>query len=128
MQKEIVNMVIQCAIDSFPNECCGFLFGRMEMNKIIDWVLPVQNSKKGDQRRRYEISPLDFIKAEQYALERKIDLLGIYHSHPMHSAYPSDYDLKNALPFFSYLIVSVTDDSTVDIKSWRLNDEVMQFV
>ncbi|MCO5233496.1 MAG: M67 family metallopeptidase [Chitinophagales bacterium] len=108
----------------FPNECVGFLYGFEQNGKrTIELARPIANSKEGDQRRRFEISPIDYIKAEQYALTHQTTLIGVYHSHPQHPAIPSEHDLKQALPFFSYIIVSVIDGQSDILSSWRLNEE-----
>jgi proteasome lid subunit RPN8/RPN11 len=62
------------------------------------------------------------MKAEQYALLYDTTLIGVYHSHPQHPAIPSEHDLKQALPFFSYIIVSVLDGKSDNLFSWRLNE------
>jgi proteasome lid subunit RPN8/RPN11 len=116
------------ALKDFPNECVGFLYGHDELVsddqtiRKIESAVPISNSKEGDQRRRFEISPLDYMKAEHYALENNLTLLGVYHSHPLHPAIPSEHDLKQALPFFSYIIVSVQDKYVDHIRSWQLNE------
>jgi proteasome lid subunit RPN8/RPN11 len=108
---------------TFPYECCGFLYGKEAENRIITLARKVINSKEGDQRRRFEITPKDYLEAEKYAAENDLDLLGIYHSHPNHPAIASEHDLAKAMPFFSYVIVSIMDGTAVDIKSWKLKDE-----
>jgi len=116
------------ALTTFPNECCGFLYGHLEGDeRIISLAEPVVNSKEGDQRRRFEISPFDYMKAEQYALSNNLTLLGVYHSHPNHPAIPSIHDLRQAMPFFSYIIVSVTQSKINVLRSWRLNESSKQF-
>ena len=112
---------------TFPNECCGFLYGDETSGRQITHSEPIPNSKDGDQRRRFEISPLDYIKAEQFALENNIQLLGIYHSHPNHPAIASEHDLAKALPFFSYVIISVIEGKYKNVKSWKLYDEKRAF-
>ena len=111
----------------FPNECCGFLFGDETDGRIITLSTRVENSKEGDQRRRFEISPFDYMKAEQFAIENNTSLLGIYHSHPNHPAIASVHDLEKALPYFSYVIVSIMDGRFADIKSWKLYDDKREF-
>jgi proteasome lid subunit RPN8/RPN11 len=112
------------AIISFPDECCGFLFGVEDSDGIrtISKIREVFNAKSGDKRRRFEISGRDYMKAEQFAIENEIQLLGIYHSHPDHPAIPSEHDRMAAQPFFSYVIISVMNGSIDHIRSWRLND------
>ena len=111
------------SMDAFPNECCGFMYGyETENERVITKAVPVINSKEGDQRRRFEISPFDYMKAEALALKENTTLLGVYHSHPQHPAIASETDLKSAMPFFSYVIYSVIDGKINDVKSWQLND------
>lgn len=111
-------------ITAFPDECCGFFYGSEDGDtRHITSVMPVVNSKEGDRRRRFEISPLDYIKAENYALEHKLKLLGVYHTHPLHPAVPSHHDLVQAMPYFSYIILSIEENRVADIRSWRLNED-----
>ncbi|MDB5229030.1 MAG: family peptidase [Bacteroidota bacterium] len=119
----------QHAIKDFPDECCGFLYGKeSDEARIIETAVPVENKKEGDKKRRFEISGIDYMRAEQHALKNKIDLLGVYHSHPQHPAIASEHDLKQAMPFFSYVILSVMDKKIDDIKSWKLNEENTEFI
>ena len=112
------------AVITFPEECCGFLYGieNSDDTRIISKIREVDNSKTGDKRRRFEITAKDYMLAERFAMENKIQLLGIYHSHPNHPAIPSEHDRIAAQPYFSYIIVSVMQGNTDFIRSWRLND------
>lgn len=115
--------IVKHSETGFPNEICGFVFGKDQGE--TRWILhtePVENTKPGDQTRRFEISGREYMKAEKYALKTGLDLIGVYHSHPKHPAVASVHDLKQALPFFSYIITSVFEEGVVDIKSWILND------
>jgi len=121
---EVVHEMKKDAIHTYPDECCGFLFGKEEQDKRkITSVLVVTNSKDGDKSRRFEISPRDYLKAESYADENGLELLGVYHSHPESPALPSETDRLAAQPYFSYIIVSVMNKRVDDIRSWRLNNE-----
>jgi proteasome lid subunit RPN8/RPN11 len=125
IETKVRPLLINEAIEAFPDECCGFMYGTEDLHdkRTITEILVVDNSKEGDKTRRFEISPLDYLRAEQYALDHDLVLLGIYHSHPKHPAIPSEVDRKAAQPFFSYVIVSVLEDKTINIRSWRLDDE-----
>ena len=117
--------MIEDAVGAFPDECCGFFFGKEEKDgaRFITGMLVVDNSKQGDKTRRFEISPVDYMKAEQYALDKDTSLLGVYHSHPNHPAIPSEHDRVAAQPFFSYLIISVLNNEIITLRSWVLNEE-----
>jgi proteasome lid subunit RPN8/RPN11 len=115
--------MLEDALLAFPDECCGFLFGTENGDeRLLTDILVVHNSKDGDKRRRFEIAPKDYLKAERHADEKGLALLGVYHSHPNHPAVPSEHDRVAAQPFFSYVIVSVYGDTIADVRSWRLND------
>ena len=125
IEPRVRQLMIEDAVSTFPDECCGFLFGREEHDgtRILVDILAVDNSKEGDKRRRFEISPQDYMTAEQHALDHDWTLLGIYHSHPNHPAIPSEHDRVAAQPFFSYVIVSVLEKEVVTLRSWILNDD-----
>ena len=124
LNKDLMDKMVDHALDSYPMECCGFVFGNDQPDgRMITEVHTTPNSKQGDQRRRFEVNPRDYLKAERYALEKDITLLGIYHSHPDHPAVPSVHDLKQAVPFFSYLILSTEKEQVKKTTSWQLYHE-----
>jgi proteasome lid subunit RPN8/RPN11 len=115
--------LIADAINTFPDECCGFLIGTDdEKDRSIEEIIIVDNAKDGDKRRRFEISPKDYMKAERYADDKNLKLIGIYHSHPNHPSIPSEHDRIQAQPYFSYVIIAVRENEFVNLQSWRLND------
>jgi len=118
-------LMIGDALQAFPDECCGFLFGTEDEkgNRTVTDILVVNNAKEGDKIRRFAIAPRDYMDAEQYAEENKLLLLGVYHSHPNHPAIPSEHDRVAAQPYFSYIIISVLDQKVGPIRSWRLKDD-----
>lgn len=119
-------LMIEDGLNSFPDECCGFFYGEEDSsgNRRVTEILVVNNAKEGDKRRRFEISPKDYLKGEQYALEKDLQFLGVYHSHPNHPAIPSEHDRVAAQPYFSYIIISVLSNHTTHLRSWRLNDSL----
>lgn len=120
---DIKKQLIDDALRTFPDECCGFLLGKEKHEeRVIEEIIIVDNAKYGDKRRRFEITAIDYLKAERYADEKNLTLLGVYHSHPNHPSIPSEHDRVVAQPFFSYIIVSVRENEFVSLQSWRLND------
>ncbi len=127
IEEQAWRVINEDAENTYPYECCGFLYGYEEEGKrTITKADPVNNAKDENQQRRFEITTEDYMQAEEYADNNDLLLLGIYHSHPDHPAVPSNYDLRKALPFFSYVIASVKKAKVADLKSWQL-DENRQF-
>lgn len=124
ISKQIREEMTTDALGSFPDECCGFLLGKEDGNeRVIEEIIVVNNAQEGDKRRRFEIAPSDYLKAEQQAEEKQLSLLGVYHSHPDHPSIPSEEDREAAQPYFSYIILSVTENKLISIQSWLLNEE-----
>lgn len=121
ISKKALAHIHQHALMDYPNECCGFVYGTEGEYRSITLAKKVANVKQGDQTRRFEISPLDYLAAENYALENNLLLLGIYHSHPNHPARPSEHDRVQAVDYFSYIITSVSAKEINKTTSWRLN-------
>jgi len=118
------SQMIEDALRTFPDECCGFMFGtETEERRTISVITVVDNSKEGDKRRRFEIKPVDYLRAELYAEENCLALLGIYHSHPNHPSIPSEHDRVAAQPYFSYVIISVYERQFRSLQSWQLNEQ-----
>jgi proteasome lid subunit RPN8/RPN11 len=114
----------------YPFEICGFLFGKLEQNgdRRVSEILPIENARESEAKHnRFEIAPQDFLKAERKAAAEGLDLLGVYHSHPDCPAYPSQFDLEWALPFYSYAIVSVIKGKADTINAFELSEDRLRF-
>ena len=111
-------------IETYPNECCGALYGR---DGAVTETFALPNTTEEGPRRRFLVRPQDYQQAERRATELGVELLGFYHSHPDHPARPSQFDLDHAWPFFSYIIVSVREGVPQDLTSWRLREDRSAF-
>lgn len=125
IDKSISSQMFEHAIKSYPEECCGFLFGQEDESgyRFASEIMIVENIKQENRKIRFEIDPLDYMKAEQKAESLNLQLLSIYHTHPDHPAIPSEHDRIQAVPYFSYIIMSVNEDEVLATRSWRLNAE-----
>jgi proteasome lid subunit RPN8/RPN11 len=110
--------------ETYPNECCGALIGR---DGVVTETLALPNTTEEGPRRRFKVRPQDYRAAEGRAAQVGGELLGFYHSHPDHPAKPSQTDLDYAWPFFSYVIVSVSEGVSGDMTSWRLRGDRSAF-
>ena len=98
------------AREAYPEECVGALIGTVAEGgaaRTVERLFPIDNRSRADRKRRYLVSPLDYLAAERAADATGQTLLGFYHSHPEHPARPSATDLDLAQPNFVYVIVSV---------------------
>ncbi|MDR1451110.1 MAG: M67 family metallopeptidase [Helicobacteraceae bacterium] len=113
----------------YPYEICGFMLGALQGgDRLITKILPIENARESEAKRnRFEIAPTDFLRAEKLSIAEKLDLLGIYHSHPDHPAYPSQFDLEQALPFYSYAIASVIKGKADTINAFTLSEDRLRF-
>jgi len=130
INEENIEKIKEHAEREYPFECGGMLIGRFEAggSKAVVETLPFENAREEkDRHNRVLILPTDVLKAERYARERQLDVIGYYHSHPDDKAVPSQYDLEHALPVWSYIIASVLEGKTADIRSWEMEDDRSKF-
>ena len=114
---------------TFPYECGGMLIGRFEDGKksVVE-LLPMENAmSEAEQHNRVLILPKDVLRAERFAREKRLDVVGYYHSHPDHPAVPSQFDLDHALPVWTYIIVSVEAGKAVDVRAWEMENDRSKF-
>ncbi|MGI8640284.1 MAG: Mov34/MPN/PAD-1 family protein [Pyrinomonadaceae bacterium] len=114
----------------YPHECGGMLIGHfdVEKGKSVVELMPMENSSAEETRHnRVLILPKDVMRAERYAREKKLDVVGYYHSHPDDRAFPSQFDLDHALPVWSYIIVSVLQGKAADLRSWEMKNDRSKF-
>ncbi|MDA4112351.1 MAG: M67 family metallopeptidase [Thaumarchaeota archaeon] len=132
LAESILNEMESHASSTFPEECCGLLLGVFENNsrtKNVKESMRMSNVFQKEERyHRYTIDPKEFMKAENEAEARGLDVVGIYHSHPNAPAKPSLFDMSYAWPSLSYVVIEVRDASPVDVKSWELKADRSEFV
>jgi proteasome lid subunit RPN8/RPN11 len=122
---------------TYPEECCGIILGNLTSEgKTVVEVMPTENAWNAEtaaelpgddtldysKRQRYAIAPQVMLQAQKEARDRKLNIIGIYHSHTDHPAIPSEYDRQLAWQEYSYIIVSVQNGKASDMKSWTLDD------
>ncbi len=124
------------AENTYPEECCGLLLGRVTNGvKTLVEIWPTDNAWSAEaeenwpeqtgltERRRYAIEPEDMLRAMKYGRDRNLEIIGIYHSHPDCPAVPSECDRTLAWPQYSYIIVSVRQGCSEDLRSWSLDTD-----
>ena len=131
----------------FPRECCGVLLGDLdagvkrvtEVRGLPNTFVPSEEFEQSvagsatpvaeavGQERRFMVSPDAMLSLMREERQTGRKVLGFYHSHPNHPALPSEYDRVWAMPWYSYMIVSVQDGSPAELTCWQLADDGDRF-
>jgi proteasome lid subunit RPN8/RPN11 len=112
----------------YPNETCGLLAGAMDGGRtVVVRLVPLANQRTDAAHNRYLIDPDAFRRAQARLDQERLEIVGIYHSHPDHPAEPSAFDREHAWPRLSYVIVGVTAGRAGELRSWRLSDDRAAF-
>ncbi len=129
LSKDILTQIHAHGESAYPEEGAGFLLGDDGAERMVKKILPLSNSREDAARHnRYLITPEDYLKAELEAGRLRLNLIGVFHSHPDHPNRPSEFDRDWAQPFFSYIITSVDAGKAIESRSWRLLEDRSQFV
>lgn len=114
----------------YPLEACGFLFGQSRDNAITVFnVIPAVNSAPVETRTRaYRIDSRHWMRAERQALQQRLTIIGIYHSHPDALAVPSQTDIDALWPNVIYLITPAGSRETDACTAWTMDEESCEVV
>jgi len=122
IESEAWAAMVAHACQAYPNECCGAMLGAIDDGaKTVRIGMPLENAFEGAQATRYELRPQDLLAADKAARERRMDLIGIYHSHPDCDAYFSKTDLQNSCPWYSFVVLSIQNGEFHHANSWLPN-------
>jgi proteasome lid subunit RPN8/RPN11 len=116
IKREILEAIVRHAEDEAPRECCGLLIGQGE---TITHHRPMKNVLESNVRYEMEARELfQFFKNLRAANQKH---LGIYHSHPVSEAYPSETDVRESFyPDCAYFIVSLKNPHSPLVRAFRL--------
>jgi len=93
LSKNHIDILTRHAQKCAPNESCAILFGKIEGRQvIIRDIFLTKNTENSPVT--FTISNQELIQAYSEAEKRKLDVIGIFHSHPQSAAYPSTTDKK----------------------------------
>ena len=116
----------QHVASTYPYEGGGLLIGRVDEDgsKLAIEVRSIPNQRAiEDQHNRILITDQMYREGEAYADDKGLLLIGFFHSHPDHPARPSEFDREHALPWWSYLIISVQQGQSAEVLSWELRED-----
>ena len=114
---------------AYPKEAAGLLLGTAAGGCWdASRMLPLTNKfAHAEQYHRYLITAEDMLEGEDHAATFGLDVVGVFHSHPDSAPQPSDYDCQHALPWYLYLIVSITAGEPASARAWQLREDRSDF-
>ena len=113
------SLILEHARAEAPNEACGLLAGQDgHVARVLAATNVAENPRVG-----YLMDPHDQIRHFRTIEKQGLDLLGIYHSHPVSQAYPSPTDLTMAYyPEAVYAIISLMRSDHPVLRTFRIVD------
>jgi proteasome lid subunit RPN8/RPN11 len=106
LTKEQLQTMIAHVHSLAPFEACGLLAGR---DSKVEAVLVVANQAQSPTR--YVMDPIEQLNAFEWIDSNKMDLLGIFHSHPTGPETVSPTDIAQAAYAVVYVILAHVDNS-----------------
>jgi proteasome lid subunit RPN8/RPN11 len=117
MKQQILQQMIQQALQDYPMESCGMLAGS---SGVIHHIHPIRNQLQSAVR--YFIDPAELFSYFKLIRSLHLDLLGIYHSHPSTEAFPSFSDIERAFyPSSDYFIISLQELARPVVRAFRIS-------
>ena len=123
--KSVYEGIIRHAEAGFPHEVCGVLIGT---EGLITYYRECGNLNTERAHDRYDLDPVSFKEADEWARGNGLEIAGIYHSHPDHPSFASETDRQRAWPEWVYMIFSVYDGKYKDARAWILEDFDSRFI
>jgi proteasome lid subunit RPN8/RPN11 len=119
IRQQCLNEMLSSVRSNPLEECCGLLGGR---DSVIARILPAKNAAS-DPTRNYEIEPQELSRLMREIRAAKLELLGIYHSHPNGKNEPSAADIAQAFyPGTAYFILSPLADAPIPVRAFSIRD------
>ncbi len=121
--------IVDAAETAYPEEACGLLVGSVRGNGEITVaaVHPARNVA-AEPRHRFEVDPALHLALQRNSRADGTRVVGLFHSHPDHSAQPSATDLAEGIdPDLVWLITSVVQGQAVLTAAHVLDAAVRQF-
>ncbi|MCM8798606.1 MAG: M67 family metallopeptidase [Candidatus Omnitrophica bacterium] len=118
IKKDLIAQMIEHSKKEFPNEACGILAGK---EGKVEKIYPMTNTDRSAQT--FFMDPREQLKVMKEIRSLGLEMIGIYHSHPVSLAYPSTRDVELAYySHVSYIIVSLKDKDNPKIRSFRIEE------
>ncbi len=118
IDKSQLQLMIDHALERYPYECCGIIAGE---GAFARQIIPVRSDIVSSSKYSMNNNEL---KNVLYKLDEvSLDMIAVYHSHPIAHAYPSDADIAKAVfREIDYIIISLLDRQAPVVKCFKIID------
>ena len=108
--------------ETYPHECCGIMLGKTSDDGLqVAALIRAGNTRTDSAHNRYNIAPIELVKAQREARTQGLDIVGFYHSHPDHPAQWSTTDFAEAHWFgCAYVITAIAKGAAQITNSFLL--------
>jgi len=116
---------------AYPYEGCGLLVGPASAQLVATKIVVLRNVLRDEGRGRFDFSfsPQEFMQAQTAAEKEKLDVLGLYHTHPDHPPRPSKTDeCQPMLAGWINVIAAVHGGKFKEAKAWWRDDDSSPFL
>jgi desampylase len=130
IRRSELSALVDRARAGYPDEVCGVLLADAGAPDRVAQLAAVPNVA-ADPSRQFEIAPADLLRIQREARAAGREILGYYHSHPGHSAAPSETDRRLAAEGLSdgvvHVIVAIGPNEEGACRAWRFHDATRDF-
>lgn len=116
IKREIFDEMIQHCRDCLPYEACGILAGK---DNVVTKIYKIKNIEHSSVS--YFMQPQEQLLAMKDMRIHSIDMLAIFHSHPIGSAYPSQRDIE--LAFYDLYYIIVAFEPKFEVKCFKIENK-----
>jgi len=118
LKKEFLEVMVAQSKEELPNEACGILAGK---DNKVEKVYQMSNAEKSPSV--YFMDAKEQFKVTKEMRNLGLEMLGIYHSHPVSPARPSRHDIDVAYyPEASYVILSLVEKNNPIARSFKIEE------
>lgn len=124
LPKVFYDKILETALNGKPEEICGLIGGTKNGDvREVKEIYVLENIDHSNEH--FSMNPLDQLQAVKDMRKKGIIPLGNFHSHPESPSRPSEEDKRLAYDReASYLIISIMNEDTPVLKSFRIVDNV----
>lgn len=122
LSRSLLETLLEEARRSLPHECCGLLGGQ---GREVTRIFPATNTLASPVA--YEISPRELFDLFRRLRAERLELVGIYHSHPAGENAPSARDRERAYyPDVTYVILSPNPAQARPLRAFLLAEGLLE--